>query len=416
MLVVGAAVGAGVTYAGLLGTGAISGGLCASGKTLTIGELLDLSSTLSSQGVRAKGSSLLAINDINSFLSSGGCNLKFAVAVTDYALDNQKGLTALQSFAASGVQVVVGPLNSGTAQFILSYANSNHIVLISPSSTSPALAISGDYLFRTAPNDAAQGLADARILKDRGANAVIIVQRHDTYGDGLANATAIRFKQLGGTVVDTIQYDTSATDFTTVLTRMAGDYTSANTGANTNKVAIDAISFEEFGTMIIQAHSQQPALLSTPLPWFGTDGEAQDAVIVNATTSGPYVAQVRLPSTLYAPANNTKTLDLYSRFATAYPGNICDSYCLGAYDDVWLAALATLNAGAYDGTRIQAIMLTTASNTFGVTGWLGLQSSGDRVPTSYQIWKVVLQAGKPTWVLAGTWDNSSDSVTWVSVP
>jgi branched-chain amino acid transport system substrate-binding protein len=421
MLVAGAAVGAGVTYVGVP-HGTVNSGLCASGSTITIGELLDLSKDLSSQGVRAKISSLIAINDINSLLSSGGCNLKFAVAIDDYQLDDTKGLTDLQAFAASGVQVVVGPLNSGTAQAILGYANSHHIVLISPSSTAPQLGIANDYLFRTAPNDANQGHADARILLDRGATAVIIVQRHDTYGDGLANATAAYFKQLGASqnakVVDTISYDKSTTDFSAILSKMDSDYTSANTGAYLNHVAIYAVSFEEFGTMIIQAHNNYPTKFPwSPLPWFGTDGEAQDAVIINATTSGPYVSQVKLPSTLFSQVNNAKTVQLNTTFTTQNPSNICDSYCLGAYDDVWLAALSTLQAGAYDGTKIQTILPTVAANYYGVTGWCGLQASGDRVPTGYQVWKVVTPTGgKPGWVLAGEWDFTTDTVTWTSVP
>src|SRR5712692_8168565 len=229
--------------------------LFSSGKTITIGELLDLSSALSTQGVRAKDGSALAISDINTFLSSAGCSLKFAAAVDDYALDNAKALTDLQSLAtASGVQVVVGPLNNGAAYYLLSYANSNHIVLISPSSASAALAIPNDYLFRTVPNDNVQGLADARMLVDRGASSVIIVQRHDVYGDNLANAIANRFKGLGGHVIDTIQYDPSIMDFTAPLTALYNDFQSANS-TYPNSVAIDVIAFEELGTMIIQANS-----------------------------------------------------------------------------------------------------------------------------------------------------------------
>jgi len=77
----------------------------------------------------------MAIDDVNAFLSTGGCTSKFAISVSDYQLDNAIGATDLAAFASSGIQVVVGPLNSGTAQFILSYANSHNIVMISPSST-----------------------------------------------------------------------------------------------------------------------------------------------------------------------------------------------------------------------------------------------------------------------------------------
>lgn len=428
MLIVGAAVGVAATYVGARFGGLVNTGLCASGRTITIGELLDLSSDLSSQGVRAKDSSILAINDINSFLSASGCNLTFKSSISDYALINQNALTALQSFAAAGVQVVVGPLNSGAAAFILQYANSNHIVLISPSSTSVALAIPNDYLFRTAPNDRWQGKADATIFADRGACAVIIVQRHDPYGDALANATGANFKTLTttaacpapnkGVVIDTIPYDTTTTDFTTVLNTLNTDFSNNVKTYGAGHIALDFISFEEFGTMILKAKSSYTTSFPwSTLPWFGTDGEAQDSVIVNATYGGA-VAQVKLPSTLYGYVNNSKTASLYSAFARAYAPNICDAYCLGTYDDLWLAALATLQAGAYDGTKIQVEMLTVAANYFGVTGPTLLESSGDRIATTYQVWKVITPTGSTTqtWVYAGSWDAASGTLTWTSPP
>ncbi|HLC10483.1 MAG TPA: ABC transporter substrate-binding protein, partial [Candidatus Bathyarchaeia archaeon] len=334
LIIVGTVAGLAVGYyAAPRSTGASS--LCSSGQTFTLGALLDLSKDLSSQGNRAKRSTAMAIDDVNAFLSTGGCTSKFAISVSDYQLDNSIGATDLANFASSGIQVVVGPLNSGTAQYILSYANSHNIVMISPSSTSPALAIANDDLFRTVPNDAAQGLADARMIRDRGANALIIVYRDDTYGGGLANATESRFTALGGTVVSKIKYDTKATDYTPTVTALFNAYTAADTGANTGKVAMDFVSFEEFGSIIIQANQQHSSLLSSPLPWFGTDGEANDAVLSSNATTGPLLAQVRLPSSLYAPTNSSKTVDFLTRYSQKYSPDICDGYCLSAYDDVW---------------------------------------------------------------------------------
>ena len=401
--------------------------LCSSGKTLMIGELTDLSSGLSDQGLRVKESSLLGINDVNSFLSRDGCNLTFAITVDDYALDNAKALTDLQSLAASGVQVVVGPLNSGAAQYILAFANSNHIVLISPSSSASALAIPNDYLFRTVPNDAAQGAADARMMVERGASAAIILQRHDSYGDSVANATATRFKALGGNVVDTIQYDAATADagtleWTASLNALNSDFNSAAATYGSGQVAIDVIAFQEFSQMITTASQKFSTGSSfnvpwSTLPWFGTDGVAENTAII-AGSAGSLVAQVKLASTLYVTQNTTKSIDLSSRFAATYPGNFCDSFCLQAYDDVWLGAYATLIAGSYDGTKIQAILPSVASDFYGVTGWMGLQPSGDRIPTSYQIWDVIITGSPavPTWIHAGTWDGTSDSIAWTSPP
>jgi branched-chain amino acid transport system substrate-binding protein len=409
LLIVGAGVGGAVGYLGARFSSP-SSGLCTSGSTITIGALLDLTKDLSDQGVRAKYSTAMAIDDVNAMLTAASCNLKFAITVDDYQLDNSIAQNDLTAFAASGVQVVVGPLNSGTAQYLLSYANSHKIVMISPSSTSPALAISDDYLFRTVPNDAAQGLADARIMYGQGVRSVVIINRHDTYGDGLANATRDRFTTLGGHVQDIIAYDTATQDFTAQLTTLNSDYQAAN-ATYPNQVAIFAVSFQEFGSMIIQANNQHPKLLSGQQPWYGTDGEADNTVLATNSTVGPLVAKVKMVSTLFSPTNNTRSFDFYTKYASAHPGYTCDSYCLGAYDDVWLAALSTLQAGAYDGAKIHAIFPTVAAGYYGVTGWTGLQSSGDRIPTSYQIWEVT-NPSSPKWNLAGEWDYSSDTVAW----
>lgn len=417
-----------------------SSGLCLSGKTITIGELLDLSQALSTFGVRANDVSLLAINDINSFLSTAGCNLRFSVSVSDYALSNTLALTELQAFAATGVQVVVGPLNSGAAQFVLPFANSNHIVLISPSSTSTALSIPNDYLFRTSPNDASQGMADARMAQAEGAAKLIILERHDSYGDAVANATGSDFNYLltsstgavdknGCVSTDTvciIQYDTATTDFTASVNALFVAFATLNNTASMNKVAIDAVSFEEFVQIISQVSLQHPSLLNGKLPgcgsvpgcvgsgpssmWIGTDGEAQDPVITGNISLSSFFQNNRLPSTLAGFFNNTKTMRLYTALASAYPGVTCDIFCASAYDAVWLAALATLQVGSYNGTRIHAAMLTVADNYYGVTGWNHLDPSGDRVAAMYQIWKVVTPTGgSPTWVFAGYWDAATNT-------
>jgi branched-chain amino acid transport system substrate-binding protein len=403
-----------ITTGGATVTTTVLGGLC-SGQKITIGVLTDLSGELSDEGTKVKQAVLMAKDDVNKYLQQAGCQLTVDLAIEDYSLDNQKALSQLQAMASQGIQAVVGPLNSGTAQFILQFADSNHILLVSPSSTSPALAIPNDFLFRTVPNDAAQGLAGARMMWDRGVRAVIIVNRHDTYGDGLANATATRFKQLGGTVVDIIPYDTRTTDFTPILQRIQTEFNSAVQQFGADKVAIYAITFEEIGTMLIQANQNFPSLLSTTQPWYGTDGQALNTKLISNSTTGPLMLKIRLPSTLYAPVNSTKTVDFIQRFR-AITGVVPDAYTMSAYDDVWLIVLSALAAGKYDGQAMQKVFASVANNYFGLIGWTHLQPSGDLAPTMYQIWMPVKKADKIDWVLAGTWDAGTDTVTWLVPP
>jgi len=440
-LIVGLLIGAGVIYgaAPSLGIGGVTtttvgggtvtttvggGGLC-NGQTITIGALNDLSGDLSSQGLGDQAAEQLAIPDVNAYVQAAGCNVTFKLDSVDYKLDNPTALSQLQAMAAKGIQVVIGPLNSGTAQYILSYANSNHIVLISPSSTSPALAIPNDYLFRTAPNDAAQGQADARILLDRGVKGVIIINRDDTYGNGLANATKTFLQKDSSTVLikGPYKYDTTTPDFSALLAQINTDYQTLSGQVGAANVAIFAVSFEELGTLLIQANNNPTykPLLSTAQPWFGTDGEAQNSKLTNRTGSGPFVAQVRLPSTLFNVVNNSRTIDFYNRIKGTSAGAAILGggafYTFEGYNDVWLAALSILSAGKNDGTAVHAIFPAVAANYYSLTGWEGLQASGDRIPGSYQIWKVVAASGgNYNWVLAGTWDYNTDAVTWTSPP
>lgn len=448
-LIVGLLIGAGVIYAaapslGLGGgvttvqgpggstvtstvtTTAISSaqaaGLC-NGQTITIGALNDLSGQLSAQGAGDLAAEKLAITEINAFTASSGCSLTFALNNQDYALDNTKAANALSSMFTAGIQVVVGPLNSGAAQSILSYANSNHIVLISPSSTSPALHVTdttNNYLFRTAPNDAAQGAAIAREVLTQGATAAIVINRDDTYGGGLANATVSFLKQDGMSAANIggpYKYATSTTDFTSLITQVTNEFNTLNTGANAGHVAIVSVSFQELGTMLAQASTQSPAIYNN-IPWYGSDGEAQNSLLSNSTV-GQYTSHVELPSTLFNVVNNSKTLAFYQKYAgTPSLAAITGGgvfYTMEGYDDVWLAALSIMTAGQNSGTAIHSVFVQVANGFYGLTGWEGL-SGNDRIPGSYQIWKVVASGSTFNWVLAGTWDFNTDSVTWTSPP
>ncbi len=397
-------------------------GLC-NGQTITIGALNDLSGELSAQGKGDLAAEQIAINEINNFTKASGCNLNFKLNNQDYALDNTKALNALSAMYTQGVQVVVGPLNSGTAAAILSYANQNHIVLISPSSTSPALHVTdttNNYLFRTAPNDAAQGQAIARELLTQGAKAVIIINRDDTYGGGLANATKaflVKDGMSASAIGGPYKYATSTTDFTSLITQVTNEFNTLNTGAAAGHVAIVSISFQEIGPLLQQASTQSPAIYNN-VPWYGSDGEAQNSLLSNSTV-GQYTAHVELPSTLFNVVNNSKTLEFYTKYAgTSQLAAITGGgvfYTMEGYDDTWLAALAIMTAGQNSGTAIHNVFVQVANGFYGLTGWEGLDGN-DRIPGSYQIWKVVASGTTYSWVLAGTYDYNSDSVSWVSPP
>ena len=401
------APGTTVTQGG--GGGGLSG-------TVSIGVIDDLTDGLSGIGIKINYTVHQAAIDINNYLQNTAFagKVHFNVVVEDYALDNTKAQSALATFKAQGIVAAVGPLNSGTAQAILQTAASDQIVLISPSSTSAALAIPNDYLFRTAPTDVVQGRADAAMMYGNGVRYLIQVYRQDTYGSGLENYTKANFVSMGGHVVDAIPYDTSTSNFAPTLATISSDWTKAvsQAGGNNDSVGIQLIAFDEGATLLQQASTQYPALIKTPQPWYGTDGEQGETVFTNSTVASTMSA-VRLPSTVFGYTNSSKTQTLCNQLFAALK-QTCDPYSIGSYDDVWIAALSILACNANSGSCVQKVISSVADNYYGVSGWTLLDANGDRAASDYLIYCILGPNNNLQWTVCGSWSFSSNSVTWLS--
>ncbi len=427
LLVVGLLVGAGLTYAvssgskstvtsteTITGTGAASG---LSG-TINIGLLTDLSGSLSAIGTQIKTAQGLAISDINAYLPTVGVtNVKFASISEDTGSNPATALTDLQTLHSDGVTVVVGPITSSEASNILSYSQSNQIVLISPSSTAISLAGASPYLFRLVPNDAAQSFAIARALVTQNITDIVPINQQSVYGTGLANATMNRFATLGGHSEAEIQYATTATDFTPTLTTAQSEYQSAVAKYGASHVAVVAIGFQEVGQMLVQAKSSFSGLLATT--WFGSDGESQNTDFTNSTSAAaPVAAQVKLLSTIgQSPSPSAKTEAFYAEFnATAHTTPV--SYATNAYDATWVAALSILAAGSNTGQAIAKAFPGVANNFYGASGWTELQPTGqlgaghDEAPVGYDVYGVQTVSGTTQWVLEATYSSGTDTIAW----
>jgi len=395
--------------------------------TVTIGVLTELTGSLSSEGLRVQAYSNQAVKDINAWIASTqwAGKVTFQTDVVDYAGSPTTADQEVKTFSANGVAAVVGPLNSGSLIAIYGDATNGHVVLISPSSTSPALAGVSPYVYRTAPNDVYQGAALSAELIGQGVKGVIITYIDDTYGSGLYNYTSADFSTAGGSgvTVDSVPYSPTLAGvqaFNGVASTINSDYSSLTAKYGASAVAILAISFEELGYLLKAAQASYPTLLTTPQPWYGTDGEQGDTALTNSTY-GPLMLQVRMPATVFGYTNSSKSAALCTEFASN-PNLSCDSYALGGYDDTWLAALSILDCGASSGQCVSKVFTSVADQYFGVTGWTQLATptgvGGDRSGGPYQIWCVLNQPALGDWVLCGQLNANpaaptSYSVTWL---
>ncbi len=404
-LVIGIAIGAAaVQFAG----GGAGGATKQLPKEIPIGGLFALSGPLSSYGKRHKTAVELAIKDINAYLAKLGYDVKFVLIAEDTKVQKEEALKDLQTLAAQGVKVVVGPLASSEVATIKPFADQNKIVVVSHSSTAPSLAIAGDYIFRFVPTDLFQGKALAKLAESLGFKKVAVIYRGDEWGEGLYKAFKENFEKLGGTV-KAVRYDPNAKDLSAEVRRLSDVVKEFGAGSD---VGVLAICFEDDGIALFTAAKDDPVLMS--VKWIGTDGTATSTKIVE--NAGDVAFKVGgFYCTIYSPAYSPKMEEFAKRMKEIL-GEEPDPYAYNIYDATWVIALSILEAGVYDGEAIKAALPEVASRYFGVSGWCLLDENGDRAGGDYLIYKIVKTEAGYEWVKAGIYSFASDSITWRSAP
>jgi branched-chain amino acid transport system substrate-binding protein len=111
------------------------------------------------------------------------------------------------------VDIFIGAGWSSQGCAALSYVNSNKMLMLSPSSTSPTSAIANDRFYRLCPADTALPPALADIILSYGIKELVIIQRGDSWADGIVNILTPLFTANGGSVSQAIRYPAEAIEF-----------------------------------------------------------------------------------------------------------------------------------------------------------------------------------------------------------
>ena len=189
----------------LLATAACAGlATAAAAEPANIGIILGFTGPLESITPGMAASAELALKEASdSGKLPGGMTLAPSRADST-CIDAAAATTAAQQLVNSQkVAAIVGADCSGVTTAIANnVAVPAGVVMISPSSTSPALSTINDdgYFFRTAPSDARQGEVLADLATEKGITEVAVTFTNNDYGKGFADAFAAAFEKLGGKV------------------------------------------------------------------------------------------------------------------------------------------------------------------------------------------------------------------------
>ncbi|MEE9592771.1 MAG: penicillin-binding protein activator [Thermoplasmata archaeon] len=350
------------------------------------------------EGPIRRDAALLAVEQMNERLTAAGSPIQFEAIHEDTTGTADGARAALETLAAAGVKVVVGPLSTGETSAIRDFVTENEIVVISPSSTGVSAAIPNDFVFRAAPTDIPQAKALAQLVDTLGYTKIAILHRQDDYGQGFGVLFQSEFAARGGQVT-ILNYDTNAQDLATEVGQL--DTAVANFGADDQTAAL-VVAFDADGREIFAEAS-----LTVNLPnvrWFGAESMRRSAFLDDPVVFN-FIESVELTGFFASPADNEVLLRFEEAYTDKYPTRDprASPYSFYAYDSAWMAMLAVQAAGVYDGATIAGVLPGVAERYFGASGHKLMDENGDAAGADYVAWTAVTVSGSPGFEEFAVW-------------
>lgn len=345
----------------------------------------------------------LATDHFNTYLEEKGAKWRINLIIKDTAEDPIIALEMLKSLDSEGIKYALGPTSSAEARNMIHYADSNNMIILSPSSTSPALAAK-DNLFRLVPDDTKQGKVMAKLFVDRGIKVIVPIYRGDIWGDGLFWSTRDSFLVMGGMVSEGVRFNPEVTTFST----------EADTLAKRIDNLLDMYEPEEIGVFVIGfdevAHLFDAALEYDTLnrvSWFGSDGNTAASSITDTGRSAQFATSVRFTAPMFAASDNEVFERVQLAFETTEGRTPTFPYVYSAYDSLWVLGLSMERVG-FDPIDIREHLSGTGLEHTGALGTINLDGAGDLAAASYEFWSII----NGEWVPTSRYDADKGLIVW----
>ncbi|MFP3921436.1 MAG: ABC transporter substrate-binding protein [Dichotomicrobium sp.] len=306
----------------------------AQAEPLKIGALMPMTGDLQAYGEADITGVEFAIKQINAAGGVNGENVEMVLA--DSQTKPQAGVDAAQKLInVDGVSAIVGALSSGvTIPVAKSVTSREGVPQISNASTSPTITglEDNDFLFRSVPSDAYQGVELAKLVTEKGLSNVSIMYVNNDYGQGLADAFTDAYD---GTVSASIAFEQGQSSYRGELQKAAGG------GAE----ALVLIGYPESGSVILR-QSLEGGFLDK---FVFTDGMKAPEIIERIGAQYLEGAFGTVPQ-----SKDTEGLRVFREAYTAEYGEVPPKpYYDTAYDAAFVLALAAQKAGSTEPEAIR---------------------------------------------------------------
>ena len=319
---------------------ALGVGGAALAQDVKIGAINGLTGGLAAYGPPILNGSKLAVRHVN---EQGGIlgGRKLVILSGDTQSTPQGAVDAAQKLiSVDRVVGIIGALASGatmaTASSVTAPAG---IPQISPASTSPEISKlkDNDFLFRTTPHDAFQGIVLAKVVSKQGIKKVAMTYVNNDYGTGLAGAFRDAYKKLGGMITAEAPHEENKASYRAELATLARD----------KPEALVLIAYPDSGGKIIMRQALENAFFDL---FIMTDGMRQSAVVEEIGAKNIQGSFGTGPE----PPKGTSAAEKFDKaYADAFGTTEELFYIQNGYDAAMMMALAIEKAGSTEGAQIR---------------------------------------------------------------
>jgi len=284
----------------------------------------------------------------------------------DQGKQEEASLVTTRLVTDDKVSVLLGEVASKRSLAMASIADKYQVPMVTPSSTNPKVTKDGDktrpYVFRVCFIDPFQGTVMAKFARETLKLQKVAVLRDvgNDYSVGLADYFLVKFKELGGEIVDDQSYKAGDSDFKAQLTAI-------------KRKKPEAIYVPGYYTEVALI-ARQTRELGLNAPLMGGDGwdSAKLYEIARGALEGSYF------SNHYSPDDPSPRIVEFVRKYKGRHGAVPDSLAAQGYDAARVAIEAMERAPDLSGPAIRDALAATKEFA-GVTGVITIDADHNAV-------------------------------------
>ena len=373
---------------------------------IPIGALIPQTGDFASGGAEILASLNCAVEDINNEFESENKATRIKLVYEDTETSASTAKINAESFISQDIRIIIGPSTSTEVNGVKETIDASNSIIISQSSTTPALAIAGDNIYRAVPDDSQMAEATVEVMWHQGIRNLAVFYLDNSWGESLASLMKEKFEAKGGTFIGQTSYigarESELKEYLTEFSEMLGDFTSAG---NPSETAVQMISLD-VGSILLDLASYDSTLGT--VKWYGCDGYVNTEELFNYYPNGEAFAKnVEFTSPIFGTDNTSESTALTARIASIIESSP-SQYALVAYDALTAAARVLDSVGEDASlTQIKESLVSTCVSLSGVTGNIEFNEAGDRDNGKYFFWKIVPDADSAKWEHTLTYNNGN---------